>query len=206
MKIAFLSSGHARNAHELIENTKNKLFSNINPDIYFYSYKDTDLNILKKSINFYYLYEINQDDDLKIDELFFKNKHPEVKVGNTFKMLKNKYNVFNLIKNDYDLYIYGRFDVNYINSLDIKVFKEIDENTIFIPRGGDHREGINDIFSVGKKTSMFKYCNVFNYLNEYVPKECLFHPELLLKTHLNKQKVNIKRFDFSINIRGQKYC
>lgn len=70
---------------------------------------------------------------------------------------------------------------------------------ICIPSGDDWAGGINDQFSVGSSWGMDVYSNIFwNYHN--LQKISNYHPESILKNHLDSYNIFPERFYFPIQI------
>ncbi len=87
--------------------------------------------------------------------------------------------------------------------LDIPVELMEEQDWICIPRGQDHRGGINDQVAYGPAELMYKYCACFDYVEEMVVhRKVVFHPETLLRYHLeNLAMVEVERVDFQYELR-----
>jgi len=80
------------------------------------------------------------------------------------------------------------------------------ENMVYIPHGNDYG-GYNDQVAAGNTNAMRVYCSLFDKLVNYVKDEgCRFHPETLLRHHLDKHKdhVHVMRFDFGYHLDCQR--
>ena len=97
-------------------------------------------------------------------------------------------------KKEYDLYISCRVDVSYIDKLDFKIFQDCRDNDIFIPNIYDY-EGINDQFAIGNLKAMEKYMLVYDEIINMINYVTIVYPEIILLTYLQKNEINIHRFD-----------
>lgn len=99
----------------------------------------------------------------------------------------------------YDKVIRARFDLKILDPL---VFSD-ETNEVCIPIGYDWRGGINDTFAYGSRKSMEYYCNLFDYVQSYLKTgKILFHPETLLKHHMNDSGFFVKRDMIRTVLRG----
>lgn len=130
---------------------------------------------------------------------------PETKLENIYYMhykiwranaLKNAYEKINDIH--YGRVIRLRFD------LEFESFPEIEpeRNTLYIPEGWDYRGGINDLLVVGDSESIDKYCDVYVNLRKYARAGIGFHPESILRHHLEASNVRIVRFELDYKLNG----
>ena len=84
-----------------------------------------------------------------------------------------------------DLYIESKFD-----------FSDIEENTIYIPLGQDHKGGYNDQLAYGKIDAMRKYSYLLDNIIEILDKKLSIpHPENLTKANIIFNNLQVKRFD-----------
>lgn len=136
----------------------------------------------------------------------FKNlsKASETKLENCSSMFYHNQKAFELIKNSkkhYDIIVKYRADIN--NNSNFLTFKEcgreIEENTVYIPKGNDYG-GVNDQIAYGSMSSMEKYCKTFDNILKICADGHRFHPETLLFRNLEREKVTIARFDYSWNL------
>ena len=74
--------------------------------------------------------------------------------------------------------------------------------SISIPLG-DYRGGYCDIMSWGNPEAMDIYSSLYLDIDKHIESGCLFHPELLLKFHLQQNEVNVKRPTTRIRLRGK---
>ncbi len=200
MKIAVLFAGRVRGFEDCIESQKKFIFKNHDVDIYLAHNANNvgdDLELFQK------LYNVKKIESIKIDlEPYLKYRaHYEItNSANVISMFKCIYEAFQLIPNEYDIVIYMRADEILSSSIE---FEKLPDNAVFIPEGNDYERGINDQFAFGNYESMKKYCSLFENLTDYLDnKGVIFHPESLVKFHLEYQKLNIVRFPLIYTLHG----
>lgn len=101
----------------------------------------------------------------------------------------------------YDYYIYLRPDLLYINKIDIKAILGtfMHDNTLQTPYW--HKwTGFNDRIYMGCEHEISINGNRFDYIDEYIEKEKVYHPEKFMK-YINS-KNNIKHVD--IDLKGKR--
>lgn len=98
----------------------------------------------------------------------------------------------------YDRVIRARFDLAFESFPAISPIPD----TIYIPSGFDHRGGINDLLSLGNRETMEKVCLLFRNLLQYANSGIGFHPESILRRHLDLSGLDIERFDIKYKLRG----
>ena len=105
----------------------------------------------------------------------------------------------------YDVIIYFRIDILSEDIFSIPTI--IENNTIYIPIGYDFEGGLNDQLAYGDYNSMKIYCNLYNFVESYNTHGIPYHPEILLKYHLNCHVVRIERFNYNytLNKKRQDY-
>lgn len=95
----------------------------------------------------------------------------------------------------FDRVIRMRFDSDFEGRLlDLEKVSE----ELCIPEGEDWCGGINDQFAVGSSYGMNIYSNFYNNLSKL--QSCKYHPETMLRKHLEIEKINVERFDFPVRI------
>jgi hypothetical protein len=79
------------------------------------------------------------------------------------------------------------------------------KDAIYIPTHYDYLKGINDRFAFGDSKKMDIYSSLYKRFEYYGKvEEVLFHPETMLKHHLDKNDIFIKRTDLRhFTIRGK---
>ena len=110
--------------------------------------------------------------------------------------LKRKYE--ELHRMTFDRVIRMRFDSNFKGKN--LVLDDLNSN-VCIPAGDDWCDGINDQFALGTSHGMDLYSNVFwNYHNLQKIGDSKYHPESILKNHLDFYGIIPQRFDFQVQI------
>lgn len=99
----------------------------------------------------------------------------------------------------YDCVIKGRMDIKIHNSLDLQ--HNLDK--INIPPGFDWKGGVNDILAWGGREPMEHYCKMFDRLDEYILSDIYFHPETLLRHHIQNSEFDLSRPYVKVSLRGK---
>lgn len=144
--------------------------------------------------------------DIQNKEAYDGSWAHETIVPNIFYMYYKAWRCSELMKgyeslNDlrYDRVIRMRFDLEFESFPVI----EPEPNTIYIPEGGDHRGGLNDLLAIGDNDSMTKYNLLFQNLFPYANAQMGFHPESILRRHLELSNLKIERFAIKYKLRGE---
>jgi hypothetical protein len=131
----------------------------------------------------------------------------ETIIPNIFYMYYKVWRCFDLMKNyeslnetRYDLVFRMRFDLQFDS---FPVHQEIAPNSVYVPEGFDHRGGLNDLMAFGDNSSMEKYCLLFPSLFNYANSGMGFHPESILRQHLEIGKTKVERFSLKYKLRGE---
>lgn len=74
------------------------------------------------------------------------------------------------------------------------------DNVIYIPTGGDYRDGINDQMAIGSQGAIAVYCSLYNWWEDYYNEGVLFHAETMLKHHLMVRGVEVRRLNTEVKI------
>jgi hypothetical protein len=123
---------------------------------------------------------------------------------NLFKVnqLRKKYQETHKIT--YDLIVRVRSDVSINTYLDISQLN-VNDDEIIMPKNNWHgapgNYWSNDIFAIGKETSMDIYCNTLHSMKKYNDAGVWFHPETMLAYHLTTNNIKTTKGDFEANIR-----
>lgn len=208
-KIAVFFSGRINNKepHKSLTNIKD-IQKKYDP-IFFISLNNevddiTFTNLVVENLNI-------QEDQFKStntntpDIMFTFYKDPSAIVKNSYSQFKHNNECMKMIElyqkkhnMKFDIVIKYRMDINNFNDNIIEIENPI-TNTCYIPEGQDWG-GINDQIAYGDFESMYKYCNVVNNIVNLCQSGVKFHPETLLLHHLEKEKLNIKRFKFNYTL------
>jgi hypothetical protein len=169
-------------------------------DIFFQTYEGNNteeaLNIIKPKK---FLIESSKK-DFSVPDYCYLVKAQETNIENIYFMWRNVKKSIDLVTDGYHSILRTRTDIIYTRPL------VIDENLmkyIWIPRGGDHRNGLFDMFAVSSVENMKFYSSIYENLSEYMDHGILGHPETLLKYHLlysNKKYVQVQRFDYELHL------
>ena len=220
-KLAICYSGHARTFKHIIKNNKEKIFYVYNPDIFLHLWGDENddetkfvLDELKPKS---YLCEGPNGHDKKIVTKLvdsyktFRQKCSVTVVDNCISMwysinranqLKKEYEKANGFV--YDCVAKNRMDMYFLDGLGMQDIMDC-KDCIYIPNHYDYLQGINDRFAFGDSGQMDIYSDLYNHFDYYgVAENVLFHPETMIKHHLDKNRVNIKRTNLRhFTIRGK---
>lgn len=139
----------------------------------------------------------------KLDSLLPENT--ETKTINVVSMHYKRYKANQLKKNyenlnnfKYDIVISSRFDLEFLEKLNLE-----ENNSVNIPIGFDWANGISDLFAYGKSDIMDEYFNLFNMFEFYrLNKNISYAPEYNLKYHLDFKELNVSRFLLHYRLRG----
>ena len=98
----------------------------------------------------------------------------------------------------FDLVVRMRYDSEFPFTINFLDYVDNPEEMIYIPWGDDWLGGINDQFAIGNSEIIDIYSNVFVNLQnyQYLP----YHPETILRTHLNENNIKIKRINYPVRI------
>lgn len=130
-------------------------------------------------------------------------------VLNTYSMFYHNYKAFQLVENyqskyniHFDVVVKYRAEVHSSTLLD---FSNIEKNKLYIPADKDYG-GINDQIAYGDFDIMQKYSQLGNGNIEklHLEKKIRYHPETLLKHHLDSYKMSIIRPKFSYDLHHER--
>lgn len=196
-KVALLLSGKPRFDEYSYQNIYKNIIEPLNADVYIYTFCspkelqsiiETYLPNLKKICG--------EFESPKITE-WQCNKAPETTIKSVLYMSKHYREVYNLVAQTYKKYdwmIRTRLDLVIDTKIDHEYLNKLNQNAYQIPVGANFRSGINDAFVLCNQENMQKYCNWYNMIPQYTINEGrMFHPESLLRYHLNQQLVPINR-------------
>ena len=204
MKIAICISGESRFYNEGYLSLKKNILNHNDCDIYLQTYEGAYINDV---INLYKPVNSIIDKPIKdfhITSFSQLNCYPETNIENMFWMFRNIKRSIELVGSGYDLIIRTRSDLIYQKPL---ILGRLDPQVVYIPKGGDWRGGIFDMFAISTADNMRYYANVFDRLNSYIESGVMAHPETLLNHHLlhgGHDFLKIMRFDFTIDLMRSK--
>lgn len=155
-----------------------------------------DLNITNDQIN------IEQTQEPQ--ELYNYPKQKETIYHNAYSMFYHNKRSFQLME-QYQIKHNIKFDVIIKFRGDLKSTQQfpietpLNNLTVYIPKNFDW-SGINDQIAYGDFESMKIYSNCVDHILDYCKNNIIFHPETILKHHLNTNNLNIKRVKYEYNI------
>lgn len=86
----------------------------------------------------------------------------------------------------YDCVVRSRTDLQLSSEIAFERFLPMIRDFIVFPDNGHWRGGLNDQFAFSSSANMDAYSSVFDYINDHCNSGCVFHPETLLRFHLQK--------------------
>lgn len=200
MKVALLYSGINRFTPEIIDNHKSQIYDLYDCDIYLSTWDSSEIgDHIQKLKPLVYEIESFADKEPLFQNMIAKviYKTEGTKLINVVAMYYKIQKAFCLLRRKYDCVIRLRSDITFDSPLNI-----ITNDSINVPRGGDHFGGLLDLFAYGSYHLMRTYCDVFDKLQTYIDKTAvIFHPESILRFHLIAQQLPINRFDYNIYLR-----
>jgi len=219
MRACVLLSGKIRNAKDCFDSIKTNLIDVYNADVFISTWTtdekdDVTIDELTE------MYSPKSIDVEKFDDelvnLFDKNVKPFK--NNTYGIETRPLFVFlmyykmmrvNRLKESYETLIGKKYDIVIRTRFDLKIDSKVEyiipnENQIYIPKGWDWREGYNDLFAIGNSYSMGYYSNLYFSLVNMLNSGHVLHPELLLKSHLDRGGFEMIRPKMDLSLRGIK--
>lgn len=95
---------------------------------------------------------------------------------------------------EFDVVVKFRADIKYTQPLHLYIPLK---DTLYIPEGNDHEEGINAFMAYGDTESMKKYSYMVDNIESIINTNYMFHSEQMLKVYLDTAcKLRIIRFPF----------
>ena len=122
------------------------------------------------------------------------NRIPETVTHATLNQWRNNMLAFQLAPKDLDVYVRMRYDITISKPIDLSSYDYAD-NRIYIPRGNDYRDGINDQFAFGSYKAMAVYFDMYNHHEQLFNKGYQFHTESYLYRHLLDSGIEIIRIE-----------
>jgi hypothetical protein len=123
-------------------------------------------------------------------------RYPETNIENVLRMYRGirRCNDMKLRRElaqgrRYDFVVRTRADVQLASRLDLAKFMPLTREFIVFPENGHWRGGLNDQFAFAASEKMDIYSLVIDYIPEHCGAGCPFHPETLLRFHLNRMGI-----------------
>lgn len=219
MRACVLISGKIRNAKDCFDSIKTNLLDVYSADVFLstWSTDENDDSTIDELIQMYSPKSIDIENlDDTITE-YFTNKLEPFK-ENTYGIETRPLFVFlmyykmmrvNRLKESYESILGKKYDIVIRTRFDLRIDNKLEyivptNNEIYIPKGWDWRDGYNDLFAIGNSHSMDYYSNLYFSLINMLESGHVLHPELLLKSHLDKGGFELKRPKMDLSLRGIK--
>ena len=208
-KIAIILSGRIKGYTNVQSNLLN-IQKKYNATIFCSLNNKIKSNYIKAFCNTYNIKDkqLNLEKTVMPEWVYKLNKPPETSYDTTYSMLYHINRAFSLVetfqnenKTKFDCVLFYRAD---IDSKEIIPLTIPTNNTIYIPNKFDYR-GINGLVAYGDFQSMKKYSNIVNQIQDLSSKGVLFNPEILIKAHLENEKININRFEYIFNLHKSRH-
>lgn len=190
MKIAVLYAGDIRTWNNCRENQLRNISGD--KDLYFYTYTEPE-NTPYKQFRQAPAWNGIWDDRYK------DNQHPWIDTARVLQIWKNLYTGFCLVSDPYDVYVKSRCDIELSGRINFEEY-DIPSGKIFIPKGEDYEDGVNDQFAFGNYSSMEKYFNVYLNHPQLYSSGLRFHTEYYVLKNLERQGVVIERINITNKI------
>jgi hypothetical protein len=219
MKACVLLSGKIRNAKDCFDSIKTNLIDVYKADVFLSTWETDETD----DVNIHELIQMYSPKSIEIEKYdnelikpfndkltpFLNNTYgietrPLFVFLMYYKMMKAnrlKESYETLIKKKYDIVIRTRFDLKIDSKLEYII---PNQNEIYIPKGWDWRDGYNDLFAIGNSYTMGYYSNLYFSLINMLNSGHVLHPELLLKSYLDKGGFDIIRQKIDLSLRGIK--
>ena len=131
--------------------------------------------------------------------------HESTKPKNMCSMFYNNKRAFEMIETyskensvNYDIVVKFRPDIA-VNTF--PSFINPENNTVYTPDHGIFGwPGLNDQIAYGDFNSMKIYSAAYDYIDEYISKGVMFHPETMLRYHLDFNNIKIKEIDYKYEL------
>lgn len=131
--------------------------------------------------------------------------HESTKPQNMCSMFYHNKKAFELIEAysidnniNYDIIIKFRPDFMVDN---LPLICKIDTNSVYTPNHSIFGwPGINDMMAFGDYNSMKIYSNCYDYIDTYINNNIRFHPETILRHHLDTNLININEIDYQYSL------
>jgi len=199
MKVAVILSGEVRNFDECYSSLESNILNYNDCNIFFHAYEEERVTEAVKLFNpKKTIIDLKDQNVSKISDDCFYNKPPETDPTAVFAMWKNIKKSFDIIEGNYDFVLKTRYDVKYCSPLKLN---EFDPKSLWIPQGGDWRDGMFDMLCFSSYENMKHYCYLYDSLNRYSSLGVPCHSEIMLRHHMSSFSSMVNRFDYTILLR-----
>lgn len=215
-RIALCLSGQARAVKYCLESISSNLIGPLGSiDVFIHSWFIDRARLNKFDIFHLNLFDASLEEyvemyhpvaslfeDFERSEYFKYNnltERPRIMFYSLFKAneLKSAYEAERGFK--YDYVIRGRTDLLIRKKIIIEQLYQLDDNSVLIPFGFDFG-GINDQVAIGTSLAIDKYSLIHKKLDEYLSGGQQYDPERLMKYHLEKENLSVRRVDLDYSI------
>jgi hypothetical protein len=152
--------------------------------------------LAQKSEGRYASIEVQVGHDFAMDLDMQVMAYPETNIENVVRMYRGirRCNDMKLRREiheqrRYEHVIRTRAEIQLASPLDLGKFMPLTREFIVFPENGHWRGGLNDQFAFGASEKMDIYSLVIDYIPEHCAAGCPFHPETLLRFHLNRMGI-----------------
>jgi len=204
MRIAVCLSGAERLESEAFTHFTRNLPAEAQADLFCFFWEGGPLSdeaalgelIQNKSEGRYGSVEVQVGRDFVMDLNLQAMVYPETNLENVVRMYRGirRCNDMKLRREiaerrRYDHVIRTRADIQLASPLELGKFMPLTREFIVFPENGHWRGGLNDQFAFGASEKMDIYSLLVDYIPEHCGAGCPFHPETLLRFHLNRMGV-----------------
>jgi hypothetical protein len=94
----------------------------------------------------------------------------------------------------YDIFCYTRPDVCLNDQLSSDFLSSIAGETVYVPKNGHWRNGVNDQFAMGQFSAIKTYLSLYSQIATYYAADRVpLHPELMLRHHLKAHQIAVNK-------------
>ncbi len=122
-------------------------------------------------------------------------------IENAYRLMKEYATKHSIV---YDVVLYMRADMMTTVRLDFVL--PLTPGVVYIPNDYDWAGGLNDQMAYGDMDAMALYCSTFFHIPDYCTKDnIVFHPETILRHHIEKRGLILKRFEFPYELHKERH-
>jgi len=208
MKTAICFSGTCRSLEHTYQNLRENLINSVGDcDIFMFVPKNPDAYKALKFLNIPQLKKvlIEEEPNYDISNLKFIPDWPPPRSSPQiyYRMIKSRERCADMLREyeeqqkiQYERVIFSRLDVKYFKTVG-EIINELALSNLYIPdfhnNYGGVMDGYNDRFAVSSRKNMDIYMRIPESLEDYQKAGNLVHGETILKWHLLKNDINVKK-------------